>query len=439
MAPASYRDLPVVAIVGRPNVGKSTLFNRIVRGRLAIVDDEPGVTRDRNYKETEWGGKRFFVVDTGGLVPSSKDRIESLVGRQVETALAEASMVVVVVDGIAGVTPLDREIARLVRKRSDKFLLVVNKSDAKKTHAQASDFYELGLGDFMKVSAEHGTDMGELLDAICENLPAAEAAQSEMAAIAVVGKPNVGKSSLVNRLTGSDAVIVHDQPGTTRDSIDTFVETKQGIVRLVDTAGLRRKSRTDTDLDKHASLRSISAIDRSDVVILMLDPETKVAKQDLVIGSYVERTGKGMVLAWNKWDLRQANEKPAFLSHTRARFRSAPYLPVMFLSCASGEGVKALLAKCLAVHADREVKIPTGLLNRTILAAFERKPVHGGGRGFPKIYYAAQSGTRPPAFSLFVNDPELFNDAYNRHVEKVIRSIHPFEGSPLRIRVRKSK
>jgi GTP-binding protein len=439
MTTARFHDLPVVAIVGRPNVGKSTLFNRIVRGRLAIVDDEPGVTRDRNYKEAEWGGKRFFVVDTGGLVPSSKDTIESLVRHQVETALAEASVVVAVVDGKAGVTHLDREIARLVRKQASKYLLVVNKSDSKQTDAQASEFYELGLGDFLMVSAEHGTGVGDLLDVIAKAIPEAEATGDEVAAIAVVGKPNVGKSSLVNRLTGSDAVIVHDQPGTTRDSIDTFLETDGGLVRLVDTAGLRRKSRADTDLEKHANLRSIAAIDRSDVVILMLDPETKVAKQDLVIGSHVERTGKAMVLAWNKWDLRQADEKRAFLSHTRARFRSAPYLPVMFLSCASGEGVKALLAKALAVHADRDVKIPTGVLNRAILTAFARKPALGKGRGFPKIYYVAQSGTRPPAFSLFVNNPELFTDTYKRHVEKVIRGVHPYEGSPVRIRVRKSK
>ena len=439
MVAGKYRDLPVVAVVGRPNVGKSTLFNRIIRGRLAIVDDEPGVTRDRNYKETDWAGKRFFIVDTGGLVPSSRDKIESLVRKQVETALAEASMVVVVVDGTAGVTPLDQEIARQVRKQAKKFLLVVNKADAKKTEAQSSEFFELGLGEFMKVSAEHGTNIGELLDAISDGIPGVDASEGEVAAIAVVGKPNVGKSSLVNRLTGSDAVIVHDQPGTTRDSIDTFLETDRGLVRLVDTAGLRRKSKTDTDLEKHANLRSIAAIDRSDVVILMLDPETKIAKQDLVIGSHVERTGKGMVLAWNKWDLREASERPAFLSHTRARFRSASYLPVVFTSCISGAGIRALLDKCLAVHAERDGRIPTGVLNRAILTAFERKPVAGRGTGFPKVYYAAQSGIRPPAFTLFVNDPEPFTDAYKRHVEKVIRGVRPYEGSPLRIRVRKSR
>lgn len=207
----------------------------------------------------------------------------------------------------------------------------------------------------------------------------------------------------------------------------------------MDTAGLRRKSKTDTDLEKHANLRSIGAIERSDVVILMLDPETKIAKQDLVIGSYVERTGKGMVLAWNKWDLKQPREKPAYLSHTRARFRSAPYLPVVFISCVSGDGIRALLDLCLAVNAERDARIPTGVLNRAILTAFEKKPVAGRGKGFPKVYYAAQSGVRPPAFTLFVNDPELFTDGYKRHVEKVIRDVHPFDGNPLRIRVRKSK
>ncbi len=439
MPPRRYRDLPVVAIVGRPNVGKSTLFNRVVRGRLAIVDDEPGVTRDRNYKETHWAGKRFFVVDTGGLIPSSKDRLETLVRKQVEAAVDEANLVVLVVDGTTGITPLDQEIAGLVRRRAGQFLLVVNKIDSKKAEAQASEFYELGLGEFVKVSAEHGINTGELLDAISNRIPGVETQEEQVAAIAVVGKPNVGKSSLVNKLTGSEAVIVHDKPGTTRDSIDTFLETRHGLVRLVDTAGLRRKSKTDTDLEKHANLRSISAIERADVVVLMLDPESKVAKQDLVIASYVEKAGKGMVLAWNKWDLRDPKDKKAFLSHTRARLRSASYLPVLFISCLTGEGLKALLEMCLHVHTELDVRIPTGILNRAILSAFERKPASGKGVGFPRIYYAAQTGSRPPAFSLFVNDPSLFTETYKRHVEKVIRTIHGFEGSPLRIRVRKSK
>jgi GTPase len=434
-----FRDLPVVAIVGRPNVGKSTLFNRLVRGRLAIVDDEPGVTRDRNYKETYWSGKRFFVVDTGGLVPESRDTMESLVRRQVEAAIDEAELVVMVADGRSGVVPLDQEIAGLLRKKAKHFLLVVNKMDAKVAESQTHEFYELGLGEFVCISAEHGINTNELLDAVASKIPEVEAQEEESPAVAVIGKPNVGKSSLVNRLAGSEAVIVHNDPGTTRDSTDTFIETAKGRVRLVDTAGLRRKSKTDTDLEKHANLRSIRAIDRSDVVVLMLDAAGVITRQDLAIGTHVERGGQGMVIAWNKWDLKSARDKKAYVERTRERFRSAPYLPVVFTSCISGQGLDALMDTCLQVYADRDVKIPTGILNRAILNAFKRKPAAGKGTGFPKIYYAAQTGDKPPAFTLFVNNPTAFSEPYRRHVEKVIRGVHPFIGSPMRIRVRKSK
>jgi GTP-binding protein len=431
------RGLPVVAIVGRPNVGKSTLFNRIVRGRPAIVDNAPGVTRDRNYRATDWAGKSFLVVDTGGLVPRSDDRIESLVRKQVETAIEEAAVVVLVVDGAAGVTHLDREVARVLRKKARCFLLVVNKLDTKKAQAQADEFYELGLGDFFQVSAEHGVGMTELLDAVIQRIPTVRTAEEHIAAIAVVGRPNVGKSSLVNRLAGGDAVIVHDEPGTTRDSVDTVIKTRRGLVRLVDTAGLRRKSRTDSELEKYANLRSIGAIDRSDVVALMLDAGQEIAKQDLNIATYVERAGKGMVIAWNKWDLRERADKPGFTEHLQSRFRKTPYLPVTFTSCVTGEGISELLGLCLKVNSELDAKISTGVLNRAVLAASARKPPTG--RGFPKIYYAAQTGTRPPAFTLFVNNPELFTETYRRHVEKIIRAAHPFTGVPLRIRVRISK
>jgi GTP-binding protein len=431
--------LPVVAIVGRPNVGKSTLFNRIIRSRLAIVDDMPGVTRDSNYKATDWAGKRFEVVDTGGLVPGSEDRIESLVRKQIEVAIQIASVVVLVVDGTSGVTPLDQEIAGILRKKVKRALLVVNKIDTKKAQAQASEFYELGLGDFFQVSAEHGLNTTELLDAVAARLPVVEASEDHVAAIAVVGRPNVGKSSLVNRLAGAEAVIVDDRPGTTRDSIDTLLRTPRGPVRLVDTAGLKRRARTASDLEKYANLRSIGAIDRSDVVILMLDAGEEVARQDLAIASYVERAGKGMVIAWNKWDLRGPRDRRAFLERVRDRFRTAPYLPVAFVSCLTGDGVRGLLDRSLQINSQLDYRIPTGVLNRAVLAETGKKPPRGGRGGFPRIYYAAQTGTRPPAFALFVNNPELFTAAYRRHVEKMVREIHPFEGIPLRIRVRRSK
>jgi GTP-binding protein len=434
-----FRDLPIVAIIGRPNVGKSTLFNRIVRGRVAIVDDEPGVTRDRNYRESHWAGKRFFVVDTGGLVPDSKDTIEHLIRKQVEAAVDEAAVVVFVVDAAAGLTPLDRDIADLVRKSGKQIVLVANKVDSKQARVFANEFYALGLGNYIETSAEHGTNSGDLLDAIIALIPEVESDEQHVAAIAVVGKPNVGKSSLVNRLAGSDTMIVDDVPGTTRDAVDTFVDTKYGVVKLVDTAGLRRKARADSDLEKHANLRSISAIDRSEVTILMLDAESGLTKQDLAIAAYVEQSGKGMVIAWNKWDLRGKDEQLDFAKNVRERFRHQPYIPVTFLSCLSGEGVDELVDKCFQVHAARDTRIPTGILNRTLEPHIRRKPPSGKGRRAPRVYYLAQSGTKPPAFTLFVNDPDIIKESFKRFLEKRIRDIYPFEGTPVRIRVRKSK
>jgi GTP-binding protein len=434
----SFRDLPVVAVIGRPNVGKSTLFNRIVRGRIAIVDDQPGVTRDRNYRETSWSGKRFFVVDTGGLVPGSDDTIEALVRKQVEAAIEEASLVVFVVDAMTGLTSLDHEIAQIVRESGKDHILAANKTDSRKAGDHASEFYELGLGDFIEISAEHGFNIGDLLDAMVDRLPAVEADSAHVAAIAIVGKPNVGKSSLVNRLTGSETVIVDDRPGTTRDSIDTMAETPHGRIRLVDTAGLRRKAKTDTDLEKYANLRSIGAIDRSDIVVLLLDSEAGLAKQDLTIAAYVERAGKGLVIAWNKMDLR-VNEEEAYLDLIKRRFRHLRYAPVRFISCLSGHGIEALVATCFEVHGNRDTRIPTGVLNRMLLPAIESRPPGSRGRRFAKVYYTAQTGSKPPAFTLFVNDPSLFGDSYRRYIEKRIRGLFSFEGCPLRIRVRKSE
>lgn len=434
-----FRDLPIVAIVGRPNVGKSTLFNRLVRGRIAIVDDEPGVTRDRNYRETRWAGKRFFVVDTGGLVPRSADTIETLVRKQVEVAIEEAAVVVFVVDGCTGITPLDSEIADIVRKTGRPRLLAVNKADAKKARAQAPEFYELGLGDFIEISAEHGRNIGDLLDAIVGFLPSVAEEEEHVTAIAVVGKPNVGKSSLVNRLTGKETMIVDHAPGTTRDAVDTYVDTKYGTVKLVDTAGLRKKSKTDTDLEKYASIRSIKAVDRSEVTVLMLDSDSGLTKQDLTIAAYVERSGRGMVIAWNKWDLHKDSERQDYLKLVKQRFRHQTYLPVVFTSCRSGDGVDGLLDMCFQVYAGWDTRLPTGVLNRGLEAQIERRPPGGKGRRFPKIYYAAQTGVRPPTFTLFVNDPALIGDAYRRFLEKKIRGLYPFQGTPIRIRVRKSQ
>jgi GTP-binding protein len=432
-------ELPVVAIVGRPNVGKSTIFNRIVGGRVAIVDAEPGVTRDRNYRETHWAGKHFLIVDTGGLLPSSKDKMESLVRTAVETAVEEASVVLFVVDAKTGVTPMDSEIAQLIREKGKDFVFAVNKVDAKDAAGTTGEFYELGLGDFIEFSAEQGTNIGNLLDAVTDRLPEAAREARTAAAVAVVGKPNVGKSSLVNRLTGGETVIVDSEPGTTRDSIDTFVNTKFGPLRLVDTAGLRRKSRTSSDLEKYANIRSINAIDRSDVALLVLDPTTGIARQDLTIAQYIEKTGKGMVLAWNKWDLYENKDRKAHTTAVEEKLRRSKHIPIVFISCKTGMGFDKLIETTFQVRQNLDIRIPTGALNAEIEAAIGSRPPSGRGKRHPKVYYAAQVSGKPPRFTLFVNDPEMFNEAYRRYLQKVIRRIYPFEGVPVRVSIRKSK
>jgi GTP-binding protein len=436
---AAGRELPVVAIVGRPNVGKSTLFNRIVGGRVAIVDDEPGVTRDRNYRETHWSGKHFIIVDTGGLLPSSKDKMETLVRGAVRTAVDEAEVVLFIADAKTGVSPMDAEIAQLIRESKKDFVFAVNKTDARGAEEATGEFYELGLGDFLEISAEQGTNVGDLLDAVVDKLPEAAREARTAAAIAVVGKPNVGKSSLVNRLTGGETVIVDSEPGTTRDSIDTFVETKFGPLKLVDTAGLRRKSRTASDLEKYANIRSIAAIDRCDVALLVVDPTQGLAKQDLTIAQYIEKTGKGMVLAWNKWDIFGEKDVTEHRRMVAEKMRRGRHIPVVFISCESGHGINKLLETCFQVRQNLDIRIPTGALNAEIEAALERRPPSGRGKRHPKVYYAAQVEGRPPRFTLFVNDPRMFNEAYRRYIQKVIRRIYPFEGVPVRVSIRKSK
>ena len=432
-------ELPIVAIVGRPNVGKSTLFNRIVGYRVAIVDDEPGITRDRNYRETHWAGKHFLIVDTGGLLPSSKDKMESLIRGAVQTAVDEAHVVLFMVDAKSGITPMDKEIAQLIRGKKKDFVFAVNKMDAKNAGAAAAEFYELGLGDYMEISAEQGTDVGDLLDAVIAKLPEAATEARTSTAIAVVGKPNVGKSSLVNRLTGGETVIVDSVPGTTRDSIDTFVDTRFGPLKLVDTAGLRRKARASSDLERYANVRSIAAIDRCDVALLMMDPTQGLNKQDLAIAQYIEKTGKGMVLAWNKWDLKGEQDVTDHRTFVADKLRRSHHIPVVFISCKTGYGLEGLLETCFKVRQNLDIRIPTGALNTEIEAALSRRPPSGQGKRFPKVYYAAQVAGKPPRFTLFVNDPAMFKESYRRYLQKVIRRIYPFEGVPVRLSVRKSK
>lgn len=432
--------VPIVAIVGRPNVGKSTLFNRILTNRLAIVSDQPGVTRDRNYKLTSWRNKDFYLVDTGGLVTDPGNPIEAQVKKQVEAAIDEATVVVLVVDADEGLTSLDYAIAQMVRKKNKPYLLVANKIDTKRAKLGRNQVYELGLGDFIEISAEHGTNIGDLLDRISQKLPDVDVTSQISLSIAIAGRPNVGKSSLVNCITGKQVVIVDEMPGTTRDAIDTVVQTPRGNLCIIDTAGLKRKAKTKAEIERYATIRSLRAIDRSDVVVLMLDAQEGIARQDLAIASYVETRGKGIVIAWNKWDLRRNKDKKAYLDATMSRFRHMTYAPVLFISCLKNQGIEDLIETCFKIDEARNTSIATGPLNRLLLPRLESKPPSGKpGKRLPKVYYVTQTGTKPPSFTLFVNQPELFEDNYLRFIEKQIREIHDFTGCPIRIRVRKSK
>ncbi len=431
---------PVVAIVGRPNVGKSTLFNRMLGKRIAIVSDEPGVTRDRNYKLASWRNKDFFLVDTGGLVADPEHPIEAHIKRQVEAAIDEATVIVIVVDADEGLTSLDYSIAEIVRRKGKPYVLVANKMDTKRARQARNQVYELGLGDFLEVSAEHGTNIGELLDRITSKLPDAQVETDVAMSVAIAGRPNVGKSTLVNCITGREVVIVDERPGTTRDAIDTIVATPRGILCIIDTAGLKKKAKTKNGIQKYSTIRTLRAIDRCDVVVLMLDCEAGIAKQDLAIASYVENRGKGIVLAWNKWDLRTEKDKKAYREATLARFRHMTYAPILFISCLKNKGIDELIDLCFKVNEARNHSIQTGPLNRLLLPKLGSKPPSGKvGKKLPKVYYVTQTATRPPTFTLFVNQPELFEDSYIRFIEKQIREIYDFTGCPIRIKVRKSK
>ncbi|MGQ9810887.1 MAG: ribosome biogenesis GTPase Der [bacterium] len=431
---------PIVAIVGRPNVGKSTLFNRILSKRIAIVSDQPGVTRDRNYRLASWRNKDFLLVDMGGLIPHPEHPIEANVKRQVEAAIEEATIIIMVVDAAQALTSLDHAIAEIVRNKNKPYLLVANKMDTKQAKEGCNQVYELGLGEYIGVSAEHGTNIGELLDCIVSKLPDAELQTVVTMSIAITGRPNVGKSTLVNSITGKEVVIVDEKPGTTRDAIDTIIDTPGGRLCIIDTAGLKRKAKTKNEIERYSAIRSLRAIDRSDVVVLMLDCEAGIAKQDLTIASYVESKGKGIVIVWNKWDLRTQKDKKTYTQATSARFRHMAYAPVLFISCLKNKGIDELIDLCFRVNEARNAHIQTGPLNRLLLPRLASKPPGGkAGKKFPKVYYITQIATKPPTFTLFVNQPELFGDNYIRFIEKEIRELFDFTGCPIRIKVRKSK
>jgi GTP-binding protein len=435
--------LPVVAIVGRPNVGKSTLFNRLIGSRKAIVRDTPGVTRDRIHGTAEFAGWRATVIDTGGLDPTSGEPLAAQVRAQVLAAIAEADALVFVIDGREGLTPLDEEIARLLRRVSKPVLVAVNKVDARGHEAAAAEAYGLGMDPVLPVSAEHGRGVAELIEALAMRLPSPPDSATEEAGplrIAVVGRPNVGKSSLVNAIAGQDRVVVHAEPGTTRDAVDTLVTVEGRPYILVDTAGLRRKGRTEGALDKLSAVMARRSLERADLALVVIDAGERVTTQDARIAGYAEVAGRAVVLVVNKWDLVGAADRaPELVRSLRERLPFLSHAPIVFTSARAGTGIRDLFETIDRVAVEYAKEISTGELNRALTQAVERRPPAGFHGKTLKIYYGTQTATRPPTFLLFVNDPAALHFSYQRYLVSALREKFGLAGSAVQLRLRRRR
>jgi GTP-binding protein len=435
MAPAT------VAIVGRPNVGKSTFFNRIVGGRKAIVDSQPGVTRDMQFGEADWGGRHFYVVDTGGIVEDAEGEMDQAIRRQAVSALEEADVIMFMVDGREGVHPLDQHIAELLRAREAKTLLVVNKIDDLPDSTDHLEFYALGLRDPMPLSAASGKGSGDLLDRLIELLPPGGSQTEEDEStlrLAVVGRPNVGKSSFINKLLGSERLVVSQEAGTTRDAIDTPYEKDGKQFIFIDTAGLRRKSRVTESIEYYATLRTMRAIDRADVCLVVVDADEGVANQDFRIARLAWDRGRGVVLAVNKWDLIE-KETLTSVRFEKALRRRVPFLeavPIVFISALSGQRVTRALDIAWQVGQERTRRVSTSELNDQLIALTETvQPPQK--RGTPlKLFYATQVGAAPPVFAIWVNYPKDVPENYIRYLMNGFRKAWGFLGSPIRVKLR---
>jgi len=430
-----------VAIVGRPNVGKSTLFNRLVGGRRAIVEGEPNVTRDRIYGETEWLGRKFNVIDTGGIVLHDNDKIKNQIKYQAEVAMEEADIILFVVDSRTGMTGVDEDIAQLLYRTNKEVILVVNKvEDFSNQEEIGWEFYSLGFGDPYLISAEHGKNTGELLDEVISKLPEADEDEvsEEKINIAVIGKPNVGKSSLVNHLLGKERVIVSDMPGTTRDAVDTLIEWKDVQFNFIDTAGLRRKSKVKEDVEYYSNLRALRSVDRADAVLMMIDAQHGITDQDKKIAGYAHDEGKAMVIAINKWDLMEKDSKTMerYTDEVYYQLKFLNYVPVTYISALTGERIDELLSLLEFVVDQSNLRIKTGILNEVITEAVQlREPPSRKGKRL-KIYYASQVGIKPPTFVFFVNDPNLMHFAYQRYLENILREAFGYVGNPLQFKLK---
>ena len=432
--------LPVVAVVGRPNVGKSTFFNRILGRRQAIVEDVPGVTRDRNFAQAEWAGHHFFIVDTGGLETDTDEPMAAAVRRQVMAAIEEADVLVFVVDGKTGPHPVDERIAEILRRSNRPVVLVVNKMDKLPADLGHHDFWVLGLGEPHPVSALSGRGSGDVLDAIVSRLPETpvELAEDDTLRVAVIGKPNVGKSSFVNRLLGEERMVVTDVAGTTRDSVDTPLRYHGRTLMFIDTAGLRRQSRIGEGLEYYSALRTARAIERADVCLLLIDATEEVHVQDLRVAEKAWAAGCGLIIVANKWDLVDKDESTAaaYERHLRERAPTLRWVPVIFTSALSGQRVQRTLDLILEVEAERSRRIPTHEVNEVVQGLVEKQPPpHHRGQQV-KILFATQAETEPPTFVIFTNLPKGIPEHYVRYLKNGFRNRWGFLGAPLRLRFR---
>ena len=429
--------LPTVAIVGRPNVGKSTFTNRLVGSRQAIVHDEPGVTRDRQYLKADWNGRDFIVIDTGGILPGEDDDlILRDIRKQAEVAVEEADAILFMVDSKQGVTASDTEIAQFLRTTKKPVFIVANKVDNVNMEAETAEFYQLGLGQPYGVSSIHGLGVGDLLDDVVAKFPPApEEEPSDELKIAIVGRPNVGKSSLTNKLLGSERMIVADMAGTTRDAIDSLLEIGDKRYLLVDTAGIRKKSKVDYGVEQFAVVRALKAIERADVVVIVVDATAGVTEQDQRIAGMADDAGKPTVIVVNKWDLveKDTYTLEAFKKMIREELRHVDYAPLLFISALTGQRVQQVLETAEAAAQEAQRRITTGLLNQVITEAIAlQSPPTNQGRAM-RVYYATQVRTGPPTFVLFVNDPSLITQSYQRYLQNKLREAFGFTGTPIRV------
>ena len=428
-------SLPLVAVVGRPNVGKSTFFNKVVGRRVSIVEDTPGVTRDRIYAEAEWLGVHFALIDTGGIEPDSKDIILSQMREQAEMAMDTSDVILFMVDGKEGLTSADREVGEMLMKTGKKVVLAVNKMDKPELPVDFYDFYELGLGEPIPISSANMLNLGDLLDEIIASFPeGAGTEEDDSIKIAMIGKPNVGKSSLINRLLGENRVIVSPIAGTTRDSIDTpFVHDGEKYT-LIDTAGIRRKSKVNEDIEKFSVIRAVAAIERCDVCMLMIDATEGVTEQDKKIAGIAHEAGKGIIVVVNKWDLveKETNTMRDFKADIARELGFMSYAPSIFISALTGQRVSQVIDMAKYVAENRAMRVPTGKLNTIITdATMMKQPPSDKGK-ILKIYYVTQVGVKPPLFSFKINSRPLMHFSYSRYLENQIREAFGFEGTSLK-------